>query len=122
MPLDNMYYDIDGNPMSLEAWANSYEASCDDPNGAWRIGADEIDGVRVSTVWLGLNHSWTGGIAIFETMTFVDGNNDQPWDEAQWRYATKENAREGHEIICEAIRRGFTPDDVAQQMAQITSM
>src|SRR6185437_442758 len=48
---------------------------------------------RVSTIWLGLDHTLgDGSPLIFETMVF-DGH----WDsELQWRYSTEEQARAGH--------------------------
>ena len=48
--------------------------------------------VRVSTVFLGLDHNFAGGIPIlFETMIF-GGEHDQ----YQERYATWDEAEEGH--------------------------
>jgi hypothetical protein len=107
------YYDINGNPMTLEEWAIG-------PNGGWKIGKDAINGIDVSTVWLGMNHSWTGGIAIFETMTFPENGNGV-WEDCQWRYATKENAKLGHGIVCNAIRENKMPNDIEDAMNQITS-
>ena len=52
----------------------------------------------VSTVWLGLDHSFTGGKPlIFETMVF-DGerHNNRGSDYAQKRYSTEEEALRGH--------------------------
>lgn len=34
---------------------------------------DELGGVRVSTVFLGLNHGWNGEVLLFETMIFGGG-------------------------------------------------
>ena len=49
---------------------------------------DEIDGVRISTVFLGLDHAFSGGVPLlFETMIF-GGEHDgyqtraHTWDEA----------------------------------------
>lgn len=51
------------------------------------------NGVRVSTVFLGTDHSFYGGTPIlFETMIFGGEN-----DEYQERYATWEEAEAGHE-------------------------
>lgn len=48
--------------------------------------------VKVSTVWLGLDHNWMGGrILIFETMIF-GGSHDL----CAWRYTTEDEAKEGH--------------------------
>jgi len=54
--------------------------------------------VRVSTVFLGLNHSFGGGEPqIFETMIFGG-----TFDEEMWRYSTWEQAEKGHQ---EAVGR-----------------
>lgn len=59
--------------------------------------------VRVSTIFLGLDHaSANGPPLIFETMVF-----NKPWDErGQWRYTTYKEAKAGHEDVCNRIRNG----------------
>lgn len=59
-----------------------------------RISEDHVDGVRVSTVFLGLNHQMrVGGEPIlFETMIFGG-----PLDNSTWRYATYAEAERGHQ-------------------------
>jgi hypothetical protein len=54
---------------------------------------DEIDDITVSTVFLGLDHSWTPGgkPVLWETMIF-GGEHDQ----YQERYTSHEDALEGH--------------------------
>lgn len=47
--------------------------------------------VRVSTVFLGLDHGWGGRLELFETMAFV-GHEDV----GRERYATWAQAEEGH--------------------------
>jgi hypothetical protein len=86
------YYSIDGEPMTLLEWAASVDHREDS-----RIGWDEKDGIRVSTVWLGLDHQWGNGPPlIFETMIFGGDH-----DEEQWRYSTREQAEAGHRRACE---------------------
>jgi hypothetical protein len=55
---------------------------------------DEIDDITVSTVFLGLDHSWTPGgkPVLWETMIF-GGEHDQ----YQERYTSHKDALEGHE-------------------------
>ncbi len=84
-------YILDGhNPRRVDdviEWAKWYE------NADRRVALTEIaEGVKVSTVFLGLNHSWNGGLEIFETMVFGG-----PMDEWGDRYATWDQAVEGHE-------------------------
>lgn len=104
------YYDLDGNPIDLAEWSVRFEDRGSDPEGEWRIGEDgfEDGNVRVSTVWLGLDHSFTeeGPPLIFETMIFGG-----PHDSFQRRYSTKEEAQKGHERVVEAIREGRDPNE-----------
>lgn len=94
------YYDRQGNHIDLHTWAARFE-SPDAYNEYKRIGDDERNGVRVSTVWLGLNHNWGDGPPlIFETMVFGGDH-----DEEQWRWSTEEQARAGHAEICSAVFR-----------------
>ena len=99
-----LYYDLDGRPINMDEWARllslKHEARrtgkrgetqpADDPT---RIGSDHVGDVWVSTVWLGLNHSWwPGPPLIFETMVFGGPDNEE-----MERYATKEAALAGHD-------------------------
>ena len=53
----------------------------------------EQDDVRVSTVFLGIDHSWDDDRPIlFETMVFIDGDGGE-----MDRYATWDEAVEGHD-------------------------
>jgi hypothetical protein len=49
------------------------------------------DDVRVSTVFLGIDHGWDGRRELFETMVFVNGSSVDCE-----RYATWDEAEEGH--------------------------
>jgi hypothetical protein len=71
------------------------------------IGNDYIDDVRISTVWLGLNHNFSGlgPPLIFETMLF---GLDEEVDEYQWRYSTKEAALAGHDQAVALVREVLT--------------
>ena len=63
---------------------------------------DLPDDVRVSTVFLGLDHSFGGGTPIlFETMIFGGEHNDY-----QKRYATWEEAEAGHLRAVELASKG----------------
>lgn len=73
-----------------------------------RIGDDEVDELRVSTVFLGLDHNW--GFAdptpiLFETMVFgMDANASPGAGDACWRYHTRAAAVAGHERVVAAVR------------------
>lgn len=72
--------------------------------GYKRVARDEIDGILVSTVWLGLDHSFGHeGPLIFETMIFENG----PLNETCWRYATEEQAVAGHQAAIRHVRQAI---------------
>ena len=96
----NKYWILDDNRQPVEAdlmtWARSFE------NGRRHIGKDEIGDVLVSTVFLGIDHSFGGGPPIlFETMVFGG-----PLDQEQVRYATLDEAEVGHAAMLERVRAG----------------
>lgn len=72
----------------LLTWARWFEVS-----GSRIVARDLVGDVRVSTVFLGLDHLFTEGSApmLLETMIF-----DGPHDGYQERYASKADALEGH--------------------------
>lgn len=97
------YYILEGHitkPVGdLIEWANWFET-------ANRHVADEIiDGVRVSTVFLGIDHSFCEGRPLlFETMAFKVGS----WSElVAERYSTWEEAEAGHKEIVARVKRGL---------------
>lgn len=63
---------------------------------------DEIGDILVSTVFLGLDHSWTPGgkPVLWETMIF-GGEHDQ----YQERYTSHEDALEGHKKALELVNK-----------------
>ena len=107
-----MYYDIDGQPIGMMTWAKLQNPTYK------RVAEDtiEVDGKSywVSTVWMGLDHSFSLGDhppIIFETMVFLtEGVSKPAWDGGDWsdlamdRYATKEEALAGHAAMCEMVR------------------
>jgi len=59
--------------------------------------------VRVSTVFLGLDHQFgKGPPLLFETMVF-GGRQDGD----QWRYSTWDEAAAGHEAAVDSLTRGY---------------
>lgn len=87
------YYRRDGTPYpegdaGLFEWATDFENHAARPVATHRT----LYGEKLSTVWLGLNHSFfEGPPLIFETMLFARNNR-----ELQWRYSTEVDAIEGH--------------------------
>ncbi len=95
------YYVLDGKtPRPVDSaveWANAFERD------SRIVAKSKLPGdVRVSTVFLGLDHSWDGGPPLlFETMIFGGAHNDY-----QERYSTWEEAEKGH---AEAVALANTP-------------
>lgn len=90
-----MYYDRNGNPMTLEEWAI---ASSSTRSIQRTMLKGPARGTKwVSTVWLGLDHQFCSGpLLIFETMAFTRYGDDL----CQERYSTQEEARAGHTAVC----------------------
>jgi len=99
-----MYYilDKDHNPVKIEdfnQWATEMQT-------IKRVGIDEVKDTTVSTVFLGLDHSFgvTDKPVLFETMTF--GSNPD-FSEFQWRYDSWDKAVKGHQEIVKQIKAGI---------------
>lgn len=93
-------YVLDGNgnpqPADTLVWGKWFEEA------DRRVAVDEIDDVRVSTVFLGIDHNFecVGPPVLWETMAF--GLPDE--DEVCERYTSKADALEGHKRICDQVR------------------
>lgn len=83
--------------------------------GQWMQTGDRIvkqdklpDGTFVSTVFLGLDHSFSpdGPPLLYETMIFRDDEDDQE----QWRYSTLEEAKAGHLHALEVAKQPYKED------------
>jgi len=62
-------------------------------------------GYEVSTVWMGLDHSWGNGPPlIFETMIFKLGSYKAACDDYQERYSTEQEALTGHEVAVKYLK------------------
>ena len=59
-----MYVDRDGTPITLERWAQLIET-----DGYMRLAETHVGDIRVSTIWVGIDHGLEHPNA-FETMTF----------------------------------------------------
>lgn len=68
------------------------------------VGDTTIKGVRISTVFLGIDHACGAGPPVlFETMVF-----EGPLDQYCERYCTWEEAEQGHEKTCDLVRKSQT--------------
>lgn len=95
-----MYYARNGDEITMEQWGKLFEDM-----GYKRVDIKTFPSGRwVSTVWLGLDHSFgfhgDDSPLIFETMVF-DGSSMM--DEYMERYTTEEQAREGHQRIVQMV-------------------
>lgn len=93
-------FDRNGNPIDTA----QYTALHSDPEYK-RIAYEEANGFTVSTVWLGLDHSFSEDDPplIFETMVFPEFSYDE---EACERYVTEREAMEGHINMVRRVKRG----------------
>lgn len=109
------FYDRDGSPLDS---ATANELLCKPEYK--RIGLTEVASSdrsvvhTVSTVWLGLDHSFGDGApVIFETMVFGEGS----WtDQDCQRYSTELEARIGHAEQV-ALVAATVPDEVITELA-----
>lgn len=95
-----MYYDRDGNEISLARWAWLQRP---EQLAYRRVAEDTVNLYWVSTVWLGMNMNFLdiGPPIIFETMVFLSGT---PEETGQHRYADQASALAGHEAIVAELR------------------
>ena len=65
------------------------------------VGRYQFGEVVVSTVFLGMDHSFNGGTPVlFETMIFGG-----EYDQFQERYCNWDEAEEGHKVACELVNK-----------------
>jgi len=75
--------------------------------GNRRVALTEIGSVRVSTVFLGLNHAWDDGPPLlFETVVFGG-----PLSDEQDQCSTYDEAEAMHERMCERVRQSIADED-----------
>ncbi len=103
------YYDRQGQPMSLGTWAQLIEKGMDYK----RVAQTTVGPYWISTVWLGLDHSfWDGPPLIFETMVLLA--DDGPANEYDVvRYSTEAEALAGHDEMVTLVR-ATTPTETGE--------
>lgn len=99
-----MYYDRQGNPITGQEWTEQFGQMEDR-----RVAETTVGEVWVSTVWLGLDHNWTGPPMIFETMVFGG-----PYHEHMHRYSTETQALAGHDQMVTLVREAETLVEAAE--------
>jgi len=95
--MNNTKYILRGReivPATLMEWAAWFETA------ARHIARDDVADAHVSTVFLGIDHSFGGGPPLlFETMVFGG-----PLDGEQERYSTLDEAEAGHAAMIEKVK------------------
>lgn len=105
----DMYYILDKNKKTIlvhdfEEWCKLFKYEDD----SRRVGDTQIGDTRISTVFLGIDHShFMGRPLLFETMIFSN-NEDNGYQE---RYSTWEEAIEGHNKTVELVKSGELSTD-----------
>lgn len=100
------FYYLDENknaiPCDCLTWGYQLKSMKDNKH----VGDEEINGKRISTVWLGLNHQRDDcePPLIFETMVF--GEDGYMRDIYCERYSTWQEAEEGHKRAVEWVKNG----------------
>lgn len=114
-----LYYDRDGNPMDTDAWARR----CIDMDYK-RVAETQVGPYWISTVWLGIDHSFgSGPPVIFETMVFATSEDMESLgpDLDMERYCTEEQARVGHEamvLLVRATTRLWEDQDTTREQSE----
>jgi hypothetical protein len=101
-----IYYDRQGQPMTMHQWAQKVEDENYTHIARDVIGPDEpLDPaplITVSTLWRGVNANWRNDEPlIYETLITGGGH-----DATGMRYATEKQAREGHRRVVDELRAG----------------
>lgn len=99
-----LHEDHSYTPCDLMTWAAQLEVLVN--AGKKHVAYDIVDGFRISTVWLGLNHNFLdiGRPLLFETMIF-DDEGACGWDyHYQERYTTWDEAVKGHQEAIEWLK------------------
>ena len=116
----SLYFDREGQPIDVLAWGRNLE------NQDYRVVVQHwVRGWQVSTIWLGLDHSFgRGSPLIFETTIFPPGDeagNGSIWsDQYCDRYATEAAARAGHDQALSWLREKLGDDSTADIAGPLT--
>lgn len=107
-----LYYDRQGNPLTIDQYLAMFEGSAEDFWRYKRVAETTVGKfLWVSTVWLGIDHGYRLSAdednyrpLIFETMIFAK------WDYSElgvWRYSTEAQALAGHDQAVARAREKY---------------
>jgi hypothetical protein len=109
-----IWFGRDGQPLDTET-ANRLLGDMDYKRvGLTRVtsSSDPDAEFTVSTVWLGIDHSFGDGPPLlFETMVFGGGESQ---DQTQWRWGTEAEARAGHAEIVASVAASVPGEHVEE--------
>ena len=98
-------YDVDGNAITFWEWVALWEqrAATAYLQESWWHKRTVVGFKEVSTVWMGIDYRFGGNgpPLIWETMIF---NRDALGDDEQYRYATRGEAYDHHELLVRELR------------------
>jgi hypothetical protein len=112
-------YDKNGNEISMEHWGKLFT-----DKSYQRVALDIVDQYEVSTVWLGLDHSFGGDVPmIFESMIFAADHKAHNVGHDLYcdRYSTLLEAQIGHAYILAKLREGGLDALLSQDEQQDSS-
>lgn len=103
-----MYYNRNGEEINIDEFFRLIETT------NYKIVAnDTVKGFYISTVWLGLDHSFGDGTTtapiIFETMIFKEGDWKDLWCK---RYTNEADALSTHSSVVSIIGSGFRIEEL----------
>jgi len=102
------FYYLDENKKAIPCSSNEWSSYFERNNR--NLGDDDIEGKRVSTVFLGLNHNYHPTCTIpliFETMVFNENHSDIYCE----RYSSWEEAEAGHQKAIQWVKEGCKDDE-----------
>ena len=109
------YILVDGVPQKVK---DVIEFAEWDMKNSRKIAKTEIEGLLVSTVFLGIDHNFggQGDPVLFETMVFLDAKDGGQDTRFQMRRSTTiEEAKRNHAIVVSEIRRRFAGKEYDQE-------
>ncbi len=119
--MSDLYFDKQGRPITL----HQFSALFNDMRYK-RVAYTELETVVISTVWLGIDHSYGfgGPPILFETMVFSKeqwrakraGLTDLDVD----RYSTEEEALLGHEVMVKRAKKRFRKQEMWARLQRVT--
>lgn len=96
-----LFFDRDNQPLELMDWAMKFEEE-----EYRKVALDVVDGVVISTIWVGFDGHDDVDPQIFETMLFTEAMI--PYGD-RWMYATEMQALTAHAKLVKDVRNHLLP-------------